>query len=583
MRSSGPTWSRPAALACGSSGALAAPPAARPSAAAAAAAAAAELFGHWADFLRPRKFSVRLDVKMKRGAAPYPRNPNRKKPIPKVKGIVRKLLDDWAEWMRRLALELLRESPSAALRACFPLAQVYYPLQRELLHVSFLACWLHLQDAYPDLLARSLETALHSPNLPPDILQALLNLAEFMDRSGLPLPIDARTLGGLSEKCHAYAKAPERGAVEDTAGRSKSAGTESRVWGWGWQGTGPDEGNWRQSCRAGVCDGAERDKSTGAWVAVERAERREVAGAEGKDQVQGTSGTWLREGWGQQQGRGPGGGPWRCQRALAAGTSTATADGGDCEFGLVGTAALTHDAPLTGPTLLVAQFQESPDAVDSGAAPEARSGQQMVQDASAESVCEQEFWSRIQEAHAAKQAEQWRAVQARVMAEELRLQEVRLRVERRAKRERAAAFLREQGFAGLNARRRRRFPFCGRFTYALHAAVRLNDASVVEVLVQAGADSDLEDSDKLTPLALAFKLNRCGSHDRLIILSADSVASAPPPPPPPAPLPPPPPPPPPPPADCGECSGGALPAACSHCTGVALVGVVCDCDCGDAA
>eukprot|EP00933_Yihiella_yeosuensis_P008400 TRINITY_DN113817_c0_g1_i1.p1 TRINITY_DN113817_c0_g1~~TRINITY_DN113817_c0_g1_i1.p1 ORF type:complete len:171 (+),score=32.63 TRINITY_DN113817_c0_g1_i1:62-514(+) len=61
--------------------------------AAAAVAAAGEIFSGWADFLRPRRFSMRLDVKMKRAAAPYPRNPNRKKPVPKVKGIIRKLLD----------------------------------------------------------------------------------------------------------------------------------------------------------------------------------------------------------------------------------------------------------------------------------------------------------------------------------------------------------------------------------------------------------------------------------------------------------------------------------------------------------
>lgn len=115
--------------------------------------------------------------------------------------------DDWVEWMRRFALELLRESPSPALQACWSLGQVYYPLARDLFHASFLSCWLHLYDAYQDLLVRSLETALHSPNLPPDILQTLLNLAEFMDRVGLPLPIDARTLGGFSEQCHAYAKA----------------------------------------------------------------------------------------------------------------------------------------------------------------------------------------------------------------------------------------------------------------------------------------------------------------------------------------------------------------------------------------
>jgi serine/threonine-protein kinase mTOR len=32
--------------------------------------------------------------------------------------------EDWAEWLRRFSVELLKESPSPALRATCPLAQV---------------------------------------------------------------------------------------------------------------------------------------------------------------------------------------------------------------------------------------------------------------------------------------------------------------------------------------------------------------------------------------------------------------------------------------------------------------------------
>lgn len=31
--------------------------------------------------------------------------------------------DDWAEWMRNFSIELLKQSPSRALRACAPLSQ----------------------------------------------------------------------------------------------------------------------------------------------------------------------------------------------------------------------------------------------------------------------------------------------------------------------------------------------------------------------------------------------------------------------------------------------------------------------------
>ena len=56
--------------------------------------------------------------------------------------------DDWAEWIRRLSVELLKESPSHALRACASLASVYYPLARELFNAAFVSCWTELYDQF---------------------------------------------------------------------------------------------------------------------------------------------------------------------------------------------------------------------------------------------------------------------------------------------------------------------------------------------------------------------------------------------------------------------------------------------------
>ncbi|KAH9605868.1 hypothetical protein KSS87_023466 [Heliosperma pusillum] len=64
--------------------------------------------------------------------------------------------EDWAEWMRHFSIELLRESPSPALRTCARHAQLQ---------------------------------------------------AEFMEHDERPLPIDIRLLGALAEKCRAFAKA----------------------------------------------------------------------------------------------------------------------------------------------------------------------------------------------------------------------------------------------------------------------------------------------------------------------------------------------------------------------------------------
>eukprot|EP01117_Protostelium_nocturnum_P014316 TRINITY_DN5444_c0_g1_i3.p1 TRINITY_DN5444_c0_g1~~TRINITY_DN5444_c0_g1_i3.p1 ORF type:complete len:2209 (+),score=787.54 TRINITY_DN5444_c0_g1_i3:161-6787(+) len=115
--------------------------------------------------------------------------------------------EDWVEWLRQFSVALLRESPSPALRSCISVANDYHPLVKELFNAGFVSCWSELPEQYQNELIMSLETALSSPNIPPEILQILLNLAEFMEQDEKPLPIDPKTLGSLAEKCHAFAKA----------------------------------------------------------------------------------------------------------------------------------------------------------------------------------------------------------------------------------------------------------------------------------------------------------------------------------------------------------------------------------------
>ena len=115
--------------------------------------------------------------------------------------------DDWDEWMRRLGIQLLREAPSPALRASASLAHAYQPLSRELFSAAFVSCWKELSEPYRVNLVHALEAAFVA-DISPEILQALLNLAEFMehDPSG-GLPIDIPILANLALKCRAYAKA----------------------------------------------------------------------------------------------------------------------------------------------------------------------------------------------------------------------------------------------------------------------------------------------------------------------------------------------------------------------------------------
>ncbi|XP_065842793.1 serine/threonine-protein kinase mTOR-like [Oscarella lobularis] len=115
--------------------------------------------------------------------------------------------DDWTEWLRRFSVELLKESPSPALRSCYTLGGSYNPLAKSLFYAAFVSCWAELPEQQQDELVRSLEQALRSQNIP-EITQALLGLAEFMEHCDRgPLPLDSQLLGGCAFRCRAYAKA----------------------------------------------------------------------------------------------------------------------------------------------------------------------------------------------------------------------------------------------------------------------------------------------------------------------------------------------------------------------------------------
>ncbi|KAK7494179.1 hypothetical protein BaRGS_00014652, partial [Batillaria attramentaria] len=115
--------------------------------------------------------------------------------------------EDWMEWLRKLSIELLKESPSPALRSCWALAQTYNPLARDLFNAAFVSCWTEMGEAEQDELTQMLEQALVSQEIP-EIIQTLLNLAEFMEHCDKgPLPLDSSLLGERALKCRAYAKA----------------------------------------------------------------------------------------------------------------------------------------------------------------------------------------------------------------------------------------------------------------------------------------------------------------------------------------------------------------------------------------
>jgi hypothetical protein len=131
---------------------------------------------------------------------------------------------DWEAWMRRVGLELLRQSPSPLLQLCAPLAAAHPPIAEGLLRPSFLAMWVWLEaaaagtpwgggvdggsshaNALGHVLA-AVEAALRSSALPAPILSQLLNLAEYMELQDKSLPLEAALLARRAAKANALAK-----------------------------------------------------------------------------------------------------------------------------------------------------------------------------------------------------------------------------------------------------------------------------------------------------------------------------------------------------------------------------------------
>ena len=138
--------------------------------------------------------------------------------------------EDWEDWIKRFSVQLLREAPSPALRAAADLAHAYQPLARELFPAAFLCCWLELSEKYRTNLVHSLEAAFVA-DVSPDILQTLLNLAEFMEHDTIEggLPIDISVLAELAEKCRAYSKALHYKEQEYVRGSGHAACIEALI------------------------------------------------------------------------------------------------------------------------------------------------------------------------------------------------------------------------------------------------------------------------------------------------------------------------------------------------------------------
>jgi len=76
-------------------------------------------------------------------------------------------------------------------------------------------------------------------------------------------------------------------------------------------------------------------------------------------------------------------------------------------------------------------------------------------------------------------------------------------------------FLKGRGFKNMLTPRK---AFCGASIHPLHLAVEENNAETVRSLLRCGADKTQKNSAKMSPLELAEKCNKKGSHDAIVEL-----------------------------------------------------------------
>jgi superfamily II RNA helicase len=143
-----------------------------------------------------------------------------------------------------------------------------------------------------------------------------------------------------------------------------------------------------------------------------------------------------------------------------------------------------------------------------------------------------EEWRRIEEEQRAQVKEQERLLAEEFRKHEFRKQQLQAeqqaqleeqcRLETAQKQEMLSSFLTSAGFTDVNAKKKEKSGmFSSGFTYPIHAAVKANDVDIVQLLIEAGADRTVSNSKKVTPLMMAQKLDKRGSHRLVIaILSA---------------------------------------------------------------
>ena len=116
-------------------------------------------------------------------------------------------VEAWNEWLRRLSMQLVQETPDKALRALHQICTSYNILARDLFNATFISCWSNLPQLHREELISILEKGLKTSKSP-EITQVILNLLEFTEHLEIvSIPLDSQILCVSAFHSRAYAKA----------------------------------------------------------------------------------------------------------------------------------------------------------------------------------------------------------------------------------------------------------------------------------------------------------------------------------------------------------------------------------------
>ncbi|OXG23734.1 FKBP12-rapamycin complex-associated protein [Cryptococcus neoformans Ze90-1] len=149
---------------------------------------------------------------------------------------------EWISWIIGLGHEMMRESPSQAIRAARSLALSSVAFTKELFNVAFYSCWQELFESYQEDLWHNLDRAIKKDDVPGDVVNMILGATQFLEHDEKEVAIESRVLGSVAANYQALAVAlhykeqeffldPSKEVIEDLIDVNQKLQQSDAAWG----------------------------------------------------------------------------------------------------------------------------------------------------------------------------------------------------------------------------------------------------------------------------------------------------------------------------------------------------------------